>query len=151
PSAEHTRFQHVLGAMHLASRVVDHLYPSLVEACAAEGVPSRDYVESLARLAALLHDVGHGPYGHFFDDHFLYRYQLTHEDLGQQIIQKELGDLLRGIRANPHGRLAAHEVIQPEQIGFLIKRPTEAPTEGPTWLRLLRTLFSGVYTVDNMD
>src|SRR5205085_9030091 len=62
PSAEHTRFQHVLGAMHLAGRAVQRLYPSLVEACRPEPVPSLAYVESLVRLAALLHDVGHGPF-----------------------------------------------------------------------------------------
>jgi uncharacterized protein len=151
PSAEHTRFQHVLGAMHLASRAVVHLYPSLVEACAPEPVPSRAYVESLVRLAALLHDVGHGPYGHFFDDHFLQRYDLTHEDLGQRIILGELADLVRGVRSNPHGRLPSHEVLQPEQIAYLIKRPSEEAAAVPAWLRLLRALFSGVYTVDNMD
>ena len=69
PTAEHTRFQHVLGAMHLASRAVAELYDSLREVC--PDVPSRGYVESLMRLAALLHDVGHGPFGHFFDEHFL--------------------------------------------------------------------------------
>src|SRR5438874_10287472 len=60
PSAEHTRFQHVLGAMHLASRAVTQLYPSLFEACAKEkeAVPSLAYVESLSRVAALVHDVG---------------------------------------------------------------------------------------------
>src|SRR5437588_11632750 len=71
PSAEHTRFQHVLGAMHLASRAATHLYPSLVQACEPETAPSQAYVESLVRVAALLHDVGHGPFGHFFDDPFL--------------------------------------------------------------------------------
>jgi HD superfamily phosphohydrolase len=150
PTAEHTRFQHVLGAMHLASRAAGHLYPSLREACAGE-VPSRAYVESLVRLAALLHDVGHGPYGHFFDDHFLDQFGLTHEDIGRHIIQTELADLIRGIRSNPHGDLAAHETLQPEQVAFLVKRPTEANEASPTWLRLLRTLFCGVYTVDNMD
>src|SRR2546425_10568131 len=62
PSAEHTRFQHVLGAMHLASRAATHLYPSLVQACEPETAPSQAYVESLVRVAALLHDVGHGPF-----------------------------------------------------------------------------------------
>jgi HD superfamily phosphohydrolase len=151
PSAEHTRFQHVLGAMHLASRAVAHLYPSLCEACRPEPVPSRPYVESLARLAALLHDVGHGPYGHFFDDHYLSRFGLTHEDLGQHIILGDLADLIRGVRANPHGRLADQEALRPEQIAFLIKRPAEAPANVPGWLRLLRALFGGIYTVDNMD
>jgi HD superfamily phosphohydrolase len=153
PSAEHTRFQHILGVMHLASRAVAHLYPSLVEACTPETVPSQPYVESLMRVAALLHDVGHGPFGHFFDDNFLNQFGLTHEDLGGHIILTELADIIRGIRANPHGCLGDRESLVPEQVAFLIKRPGKARTQGetPRWLALLRALFSGVYTVDNMD
>src|SRR5712691_5063837 len=127
PSAEHTRFQHVLGAMHLASRAATHLYPSLVQACEPEAAPSQAYVESLVRVAALLHDVGHGPFGHFFDDHFLSGFGLTHEDLGQHIIVTELAEVIRGIRGNPHGRLTAQETLQPEQVAFLIKRPGDSP------------------------
>src|SRR5205823_5493956 len=52
--------------------------------------------------------------------------------------------------------LMPHETLQPEQVAFLIKRPAAAgrgphSPEPPAWLRLLRSLFSGVYTVDNMD
>jgi len=149
-SAEHTRFQHVLGAMHLASRVVDRLFGSLKEV--APDVPSRGYVESLMRMAALLHDVGHGPFGHFFDRHFLADYGLTHETLGSHIIRHPLGDLLRRVRRNPNSCLEEHERLNPEEITQLITRPKdEAGEELPTWLRLLRSLFSGLYTVDNMD
>ena len=49
PTAEHTRFQHVLGVMHLASQAVASLYESLQAVC--PDVPSRGYVESLLRLA----------------------------------------------------------------------------------------------------
>ena len=56
PSAEHMRFQHVLGSMHLASRAVDCWYDSLYDVC--PNTPPRAYVESLLRMAALLHDVG---------------------------------------------------------------------------------------------
>src|SRR5205085_2838993 len=69
-------------------------------------------------------------------------------------------------RVNPHGNLAPQERLEPEQVAYLIKRPAEqtasAPRSSarstpisdknaPRWLRLLRTLFSGIYTVDNMD
>jgi uncharacterized protein len=150
PTAEHTRFQHVLGAMHLASRAVAALYDSLKATC--PDVPSRGYVESLMRLAALLHDIGHGPFGHFFDAHFLSDYGLTHETLGSAIIRRDFVELIRRVGGNPNSRLAPGETLDPEQITYLITRPQKVSADdGPRWLRFLRSLFSGLYTVDNMD
>lgn len=150
PSAEHTRFQHVLGAMHLASRAVEALYESLAGVC--PDVPSRGYIETLARAAALLHDVGHGPFGHFLDEHLLADYGLTHETLGCVIIRQELAPILRRLRGNPNSRLADGEQLDPEQICYLITRPREPDDpNAPRWLRFLRSLFCGLYTVDNMD
>jgi HD superfamily phosphohydrolase len=151
PSAEHTRFQHVIGSMHLGSVVTEHLYESLAEVC--RHVPSRAYVESLLRLAGLLHDVGHGPYGHFFDDQFLSHHGLTHESLGAHIIEHELGEIIRGIRRNPHGDLAPGERLDPQQIAWLIQRPkaAEPGDDQPRWLHFLRSLLCGLYTIDNMD
>ena len=150
PAAEHTRFQHVLGAMHLASRAVEALYESLQDVC--DDVPSRGYVESLMRMAALLHDVGHGPFGHFFDKHFLAEFGLNHEILGGEIIRRDLAGLIQGIRRNPNSALLEGEVLSVEEIVMLITRPKTADAdEAPKWLRFLRSLFSGLYTVDNMD
>ena len=152
PSAEHTRFQHSLGTMHMAGEFARHLYPSLRETCS--GVPSPAFVEELLRIAGLLHDVGHGPYGHFFDENFLSQYGLTHELLGQEIIVRELGAIIQNIRRSPHGMFQSREQLRPGDVAFLIKKPREAQAgaaKEPQWLKFLQQLFSGIYTVDNLD
>ncbi|MCX8044617.1 MAG: HD domain-containing protein [Desulfobacterota bacterium] len=150
PSAEHTRFQHSLGTMHMAGRFAAHLYPSLKAVC--PDAPSYNLFEATFRIAGLLHDIGHGPYGHFFDDHFLSRYGLTHERLGREIIVRKLAPIIRGIRRSLSGTFADGERLEPEYIGFLIqKNPHPHTASMPRWLHFLRQLFSGLYTVDNLD
>jgi len=149
PAAEHSRFQHSLGTMHVAGEFGKYLYPSLSKVC--RDIPSLNYVEELLRVAGLLHDVGHGPYGHFFDDHFLKQYGLTHEDMGQLIIKRKLSKVISRIRRSPSGHFSNGETINPVQVAFLIKMPAGQETRQPRWLQLLRQLFSGIYTVDNLD
>ena len=149
PAAEHSRFQHCLGTMHVAGEFGRYLYPSLKEVC--RDAASLNYVEELLRVAGLLHDVGHGPYGHFFDDHFLSQYDITHEDIGKAIIRKRLGKTIRRIRRSPSGPFAERECLDPDHVAVLIRMPEENDTRLPRWLQLLRQLFSGIYTVDNLD
>ena len=146
PSAEHSRFQHSLGAMHLAGRFARHLYPSLK--AADPDCPSTNYVEELLRVAALLHDVGHGPFGHFFDDNYLEQFGLTHEKLGQHIIRTELADIIKSIRRGPAGEFSKGERLSPDQIAFLIGKGSIVTAKQPRWLQFLQPLLSGIYTVD---
>jgi hypothetical protein len=79
PTAEHSRFTHGLGVMHEAGLWARHLYPSLRASLAAadpaERPPSEGLVVETMRLAGLLHDVGHGPFAHFFDEHVLCHFE----------------------------------------------------------------------------
>src|SRR5207249_2091785 len=150
PAAEHSRFQHSLGAMHLAGRLAQQLYPSL--RVIFPDAPSPALIEELLRMAGLLHDVGHGPFGHFFDDNFLVDYELTHELVGQRIIREELAEILRSLRRSPSGAFAACESIDPEWICYLMGKTYTQPLEShPKWLPHLKPLLSGVFTADNMD
>lgn len=73
PGAEHSRFGHALGAFHVAKRVTERL-----------GAPA-----TLARhvkLAALLHDLGHGPFSHAWESAFG---GASHEDWGARILVED--------------------------------------------------------------
>jgi hypothetical protein len=61
PSAVHTRFEHALGTLHLAGRILDAL-----AARRPRVLPRR--LREATMLAALLHDVTHIPFGHTFED-----------------------------------------------------------------------------------
>jgi HD superfamily phosphohydrolase len=178
PTAEHSRFTHGLGVMHEAGLWGRSLYPTLRETLLADtlgegpasehAIPSEGLVVETLRVAGLLHDVGHGPFAHFFDEHFLARWaapthagrepgkQLSHEDLSQAIVERELGALIRGLRRAPAGEperagFAEGEAIDPRWISFLISKPPIADASMPLWVRWLQPLFSGVFTVDNLD
>ncbi|MDD9859112.1 MAG: HD domain-containing protein [Nitrospira sp.] len=150
PAAEHSRFQHVLGTMHLAGQYAKHVYPSLART--VRDVPTLPYIEALLRVAALLHDVGHGPFCHFFDWHFLHHHGLSHERLGQVIIRDKLGHLIQQLKRSPSGMFATGETINPDHIASLIvKDPHKPNRHSPRWLRLLQPLIGGLFTADNFD
>ena len=92
PSAEHSRFVHLLGAMHLASLFARRVDASL--RAAFPDAPSPACVEETLRLAGLLHDVGHGPFGHFFDQEVLAQWGIDHEDIGRSLVENELADII---------------------------------------------------------
>ncbi len=150
PSAEHSRFQHCLGAMHLAGAFARGLYPSLREVL-GDACPSANYVEEYMRVIGLLHDVGHGPFCHFFDNHFLSKHGLIHEDISQVIIREHLGEVIRAIRRSPSGPFAAGEELDPDEIAFPIKKDSDDDPARPRWVRFLQPLTNGIFTFDNLD
>lgn len=85
PAAQHTRFEHSLGVMHIASQAG--------QALNEKGILKSDDIEVL-RLAGLLHDIGHGPFSHIFEE-IIRQKKFSHECFGKEIILKsEIGDSL---------------------------------------------------------
>ncbi|MGH9934310.1 MAG: HD domain-containing protein [Nitrososphaerales archaeon] len=86
PGAQHSRFEHSLGTMHLAGRA-GHVLND-------KGYINEDQIQTL-RIAALLHDIGHGPFSHLFEEVMAEHSNVTHEDIGRKIIQQtEIKDIL---------------------------------------------------------
>ncbi len=115
PSASHSRFEHSLGVYHLADRTLSHLG---VEGAAA----------AHARAAALIHDAGHGPYGHQTEDLIMRHTGRDHDELSGVLASTSLGDVL-----------GDHD-LDPDRVASLVRG------EGD-----LGQLISGELDVDRMD
>ena len=86
PGAVHTRFHHSLGACHLMSIALDQLKQKGVKFTEEECVA--------ARIAILLHDVGHGPFSHALENTLVEG--IPHETISRFImknLQKEQGGI----------------------------------------------------------
>ena len=148
-TAEHSRFQHALGAMHLAGEWARHLYSSLKVAC--PDAPSEQLVEETMRMAGLLHDVGHGPFGHFFDENYLDTWDLDHEDVGRALVTGALADQVAGLGASPTADFERGERVDPRWVAYLISSRELDGFEPPKWLAALRPALVGAFSADNMD
>src|SRR6266849_6986559 len=98
PAANHTRFEHAIGAMHLAGALSETLPIDL----------SQNQQRQL-RLAALLHDIGHGPFSHVFESLMAKYLGKTHEDLVPWLVNEtEIASRLEDAGYNPKtlGKLA---------------------------------------------
>jgi uncharacterized protein len=148
-TAEHSRFQHALGAMHLAGEWARHLHPTLSACC--KGTPSVGLVEETMRIAGLLHDVGHGPFGHFFDENYLDTWGIDHEVIGRSIITGPLAPLVSALGASPGVDFEPGERIDPSWVAYLISSSELEGFRPPEWLAALKPAMVGAYSADNMD
>ncbi len=126
PSAQHSRFEHALGVMHLA----DRLYTEIE----GEGDPR---VRSIIRLAGLLHDLGHPPFSHTTE--VLLPEEKTHEDLTRRIIlETEIYGILRKVFQFDH-----------EEVELLVRLTLGEPENGEE--ALLSEIITGQFGADRMD
>jgi len=78
PGANHTRFHHAIGAMHLMREAILSLRD--------KGVKISEEEASGAMVAILLHDIGHGPYSHSLE--FSLVKEVTHEHISSLLMEK---------------------------------------------------------------
>ena len=78
PGAQHTRFQHSLGAFYLMSEALQHLM--------AKGNFIFDSEAEAVRAAILLHDIGHGPFSHVLEDTIVQG--VSHEDISLMLMER---------------------------------------------------------------
>jgi len=78
PGANHSRFQHGLGALHLMDMAISTLRNKGIEISPLE--------EEATFIAILLHDAGHGPFSHALENSIISG--ITHEDLSLLLMRK---------------------------------------------------------------
>ncbi len=107
PGAEHTRFNHVLGAMFLTRQALDVLIAKNIE------ISNEEYEATL--IAILLHDLGHGPFSHALESVIIPG--LHHENMSIALMQ-ELNtqfnnklDLAIEIFENRYDKLFLHQLV----------------------------------------
>lgn len=84
PGALHTRFHHALGALHLMGKAVDSLK--------RKGVKINKREAEAAKIAILLHDIGHGPFSHTLENTLI---EVHHEELSLLFMER-LNDEFQG-------------------------------------------------------
>jgi len=123
PGATHSRFEHALGAYHLARRTLARLH----DEGALEGVAADE--GDVVAAAALLHDVGHYPFSHALEEIGVPHHEAVSRPL---VTQGEVADILRAQIAPD----------APERIYALICGVSPSPLQG---------LISGSLDLDKMD
>ena len=78
PAAQHTRFQHSIGAFHLMSEAITSLQQ--------KGIYIFDSEAEAGEAAILMHDIGHGPFSHVLEDTLIHG--ITHEEISLMMMEQ---------------------------------------------------------------
>lgn len=82
PSATHTRFEHSLGVCHLAKQMAKNLFGD-------QTLPNTNRPSwELISIAGLIHDIGHGPFSHLYDNFIRKEHEPEHEERGCEIFRE---------------------------------------------------------------
>ena len=101
PGAEHTRFSHSVGAMHLMTQALEVL------ANKGETISDKEYSASLQ--AILLHDIGHAPFSHCLENFF---FNTSHEQISLQFMKDlQVDETVTKIFEDKYSKKFLHELV----------------------------------------
>ena len=103
PGAMHSRFLHSLGAMHLMHEAITSLRE--------KGVDITDNEATAAMAAILLHDVGHGPFSHVFEEAGMLPKGMSHEDISLMMMYEIRDWFSSSLIALPKERAEASAIM----------------------------------------
>ena len=152
--AEHTRFGHSIGVMHLTSRVFDSITskcPNLFSDNFEENEFKIAWYRQLLRLIGLTHDLGHAPFSHASED--LFESGIKHEDYTKLILfNTEIADHINSIGAKFQTKYGEAYEITPELVWMIYegKEVTNEKFISPDFL-FLQSFMDGELDCDKMD
>ena len=142
--AEHTRFAHSIGVMHLVSRAFKSAMKNSDYKIPSEKI---EWYEQILRLIALTHDLGHAPFSHAAEA--VFPPGLKHEDFTEKIIKDtEIADIIAEIGNEYKEKYGESFDITPELI-CKIYSGKKAGEKGE--FILLRTFMDSELDCDKMD
>jgi hypothetical protein len=147
PGAMHTRFEHSLGVMHVATMLFDALVERSRDILQEDFAYNDDGLgrdRRLVRLAALLHDLGHGPFSHAAEEMMPLREdgngKYKHEQYSAAIVRAKFRDAIENHPLNANYGLTA------DNVAALLEGSAEAQ-QAVFW----RELIDGQMDADRMD
>ncbi|MBM3207256.1 MAG: HD domain-containing protein [Chlamydiae bacterium] len=151
PGATHTRFEHSLGVMQVASQIFDQIASRLPEDISIDG--SIPYWRQILRLAALCHDLGHLPFSHVAEKNLLGKG--GHEKWTLYVIESHhLKDLWQMLESEYPGRNPKNDVIK-ISLGESSIRQIDHPIANEClsdWERVVSQMITGdFFGADRID
>jgi len=161
PGAQHTRFQHSIGAFHLMSEAIESLR--------GKGIFIFEAEAEAVQAAILMHDIGHGPFSHVLEHTLIHG--ISHEDISlmmmRQINEETGGDLQLAIKIfqNDYPKGFLHQLISSQldmdRLDYLRRDSfftgvTEGNIGSARIIKMLNVLddklvcdYKGIYSIEN--
>ena len=138
PGANHTRLEHSLGTYHIAGLISDAL-----------GLDEGSKKEVMA--AAMLHDIGHGPFSHALEVSLKTKRGVDHMDITKRLITGEMRLDVDGLDGESIPEILESMDVDPESVASLVKESSREYWPGPDIDDIKASIIHGPIDADQLD